>query len=607
MKKITSLLLAAAMATPSSALAQNNTTAANTNSANAEKYTAPPPPPPPKMKVMLSAFKPWSTSGQTNMAAMVADAMQRISLSHGSRIELVGNIDLDVYYDSSSEVLIERILSLPEPPDMILSLGQGTNQIAIETGATQGPSSVRDGKNQIRHGKEFTGFDKELGFNFPVQDLYCSLDSKDRRKVSVSYSPGAFVCNDLSYYMTLFGRGINHATPILDRLERSNESSYKSTLNAIDTKLKNDLAAEETRLATPEAIEARKANRAAFDANLQAIRDRNKAKLATGADKRDLETEPRFYEEDTLGTIRRQAEGSRQNAKYAYEQELQRIRRFQMIFISQNPIPFVFVHLPKSDGVVHDPVYTIENAMCLSTDVRQLGNQGSWQWVEADRAASWMKTSLSSVKKTAERIVTNAMKPENLAAAGANTLKNNPIYDCLETPEQAPKISAGFQHDFKTNKQVEVFKPAPPRARFVVALSSKASREENQEMSRRDEYASIVMKMLQGALVAQEKFQESAHFPLPTFENGKAFPRGEEEMKRVRKKIQSLSKPESTKRTLTYKTDGSKPVEGIDFVFDTRPAILTEDQAACYANFLGMAISDKVAEDRDDKRSSRAW
>jgi len=109
--------------------------------------------------------------------------------------------ELKTVFDKSYYQLEDCLKALPEVPKMVLGLGEANCNIKIETMGrnldnTKGPDNEGiERKNEII----IPGAPKEFGFNYPLPQMYCALESKERNLLEVSNNAGSFVCNNLAY------------------------------------------------------------------------------------------------------------------------------------------------------------------------------------------------------------------------------------------------------------------------------------------------------------------------------------------------------------------------------------------------------------------------
>lgn len=108
---------------------------------------------------------------------------------------------LNTVFDKSFYQLEDCVRSLPDTPVMVLGLGEANCNFKIETmgrniDRTKGPDNdgnERDNTPVIPDGPG------EIGLNYPLAEMYCSLPVNDRKDIEVSNSAGTFVCNNLAY------------------------------------------------------------------------------------------------------------------------------------------------------------------------------------------------------------------------------------------------------------------------------------------------------------------------------------------------------------------------------------------------------------------------
>jgi pyroglutamyl-peptidase len=104
-------------------------------------------------------------------------------------------------FDQSFYALEDCLKGLEDSPKLVLGLGESNCNLKIETlgrnlDKTIGPDNdgvERSSTPIVSHGPE------AIGFSYPLQEMYCSLSSKDRSKIEVSNNAGSFVCNNLAY------------------------------------------------------------------------------------------------------------------------------------------------------------------------------------------------------------------------------------------------------------------------------------------------------------------------------------------------------------------------------------------------------------------------
>lgn len=151
------------------------------------------------MKVLLTSFEPFA--GRTiNNSMPIADELMKMSSQIGAGVEL-HHCNLRVVFDASSREALDCIDRVR--PDLVISLGEAECALRLESAANNLDYSpvTPDNAGQTKPGRPIIpGGKQHLGLPFPVQALYCGLDSGSQ-EVEVSVNPGLFVCNNLAYHL----------------------------------------------------------------------------------------------------------------------------------------------------------------------------------------------------------------------------------------------------------------------------------------------------------------------------------------------------------------------------------------------------------------------
>jgi pyrrolidone-carboxylate peptidase len=108
---------------------------------------------------------------------------------------------LPTVFDKSFYALEDCLKGLAESPKLVLGLGESNCRLKLETisrnsDKTSGPDNEGNERNSsfiLSHGP------KNIGMNYPLPEMYCSLTAQERQEVEVSNNAGSFVCNNLSY------------------------------------------------------------------------------------------------------------------------------------------------------------------------------------------------------------------------------------------------------------------------------------------------------------------------------------------------------------------------------------------------------------------------
>lgn len=485
----------------------------------------------PRLSVLVSAFKPFLKS-ETNMAQMVSDAVSDLARQDARfRNISLDRIDLDVVYGQSAEALIERAKS-GETPDLIIGIGQSalTKQVLIETGADKYSSNILDMRGRKRSETDFPSLPVEIGFNFPVHDMYCSLPKNERKKVGISFSGGSFVCNDLGYYMANFVRPKGEINQVFDVRLRQLQSRYESELKSIQAEMDSLIKsnAEENKKIMLEEAPAR----AAFEKELALFRATNPVKTNSSnqADQlvgplvTDFKNEPSQQEpvfktrvKDLKSFYQNQAASKKRSLTAEFDLEKRRIQKLNELLGVEKNVKFVFIHVPASDGVAYQPKYNLLNAVCIPAS-QPLG-QGDWY--PENMSMAKMDSSLNSLRSKARNFVNRNLKDPQ---AGYRTL---PADECEKSP-------GTIQQAYKDKQGVTQYRqvPAPPKGKYIYQLQAYTQKAQIKELTEAQVYAKTILEMLYGS-VSKASFKQTPLLPLPSFQKSSAqfYPRSNDDLK----------------------------------------------------------------------------
>jgi pyroglutamyl-peptidase len=109
--------------------------------------------------------------------------------------------NLNTVFDKSFYQLEDCLNALPEAPKLILGLGESNCNFKMEImgrnlDKTKGPDNEG---NERLNTPVIPGAPKEIGFTYPLPQMYCALPEADRKEAEVSNNAGTFVCNNLAY------------------------------------------------------------------------------------------------------------------------------------------------------------------------------------------------------------------------------------------------------------------------------------------------------------------------------------------------------------------------------------------------------------------------
>jgi pyrrolidone-carboxylate peptidase len=151
--------------------------------------------------VLLTSFDPFGGS-QANNTQPIVGVLTQMASTLGTDVVLK-TCNLPVVYDQAADVAMDCVEKIK--PDAVVSFGEAACSIRIETAATNLDRSpgFPDNAGQVRNGNKIvSGGVERSPFDFPVPDMYCALGGQ-ASSVVVSASPGAFVCNNTAYHLSL--------------------------------------------------------------------------------------------------------------------------------------------------------------------------------------------------------------------------------------------------------------------------------------------------------------------------------------------------------------------------------------------------------------------
>lgn len=147
--------------------------------------------------VLLSYYDAFGDAPFNNSETI---ALEVNKLMENSSIEL-HLCALSTVFDKSYGELENCLKTLQKMPQLVLGLGEAACEMKIEIlgrnlDKTYGPDNEGQERNNI---EIIPGSQKFLGFTYPLSEMYCSLNAKERKDIVVSNNAGSFVCNNTAY------------------------------------------------------------------------------------------------------------------------------------------------------------------------------------------------------------------------------------------------------------------------------------------------------------------------------------------------------------------------------------------------------------------------
>jgi len=149
-----------------------------------------------KETVLVSFYGPFD-GAQVNNSETIAKLLQKQYQSKDIKIVLC---KLETVFDKAFFNLENCLKSLKEEPAMVLSLGEFGCKLKAETmtqnfDSTTGPDNEGNERNGVIYS------DKKFiqALRYPLPEMYCGLEEKERSHVEISNYAGGFVCNNTAF------------------------------------------------------------------------------------------------------------------------------------------------------------------------------------------------------------------------------------------------------------------------------------------------------------------------------------------------------------------------------------------------------------------------
>lgn len=150
--------------------------------------------------ILLTAFEPFGGSFE-NRSIDTANVVKEELEKKGFKVDICV---LPVVYDLAAKTAKDCYASFGTKPSAVISLGEGGCDIRMETAAQNrdSASGFPDNLGNIRTNSviENNGPSK-IGFRTFVADMYCTLSPRLREMITVSESPGGYVCNNTAFHL----------------------------------------------------------------------------------------------------------------------------------------------------------------------------------------------------------------------------------------------------------------------------------------------------------------------------------------------------------------------------------------------------------------------
>lgn len=151
--------------------------------------------------VLLGHFDPFGKAPFNNSTKVALALYEKVKNHPEFELKLC---PLNTVFDKSLFQLEDCMKALPEAPKMVIGLGEANCNFKVEImgrnlDKTKGPDNEGNERNST---PIIPGGPKEIGFTYPLPEMYCALPENDRKSTEVSNHAGTFVCNNLAYQFT---------------------------------------------------------------------------------------------------------------------------------------------------------------------------------------------------------------------------------------------------------------------------------------------------------------------------------------------------------------------------------------------------------------------
>lgn len=159
----------------------------------------------PRPSLLLTFFEPFGGNRVNYSERVASQAQAFLNAVLGDTFD-VHLCQLPVVYDQAAKVAMECFRLFAPEAEMVLSLGEGSCAIRLETSARNldDTPGFPDNEGECRQRREIFPYGPDrIGFNLPMQQMYCSVPSRYQERVRVSSNMGRFVCNNTAYHLSL--------------------------------------------------------------------------------------------------------------------------------------------------------------------------------------------------------------------------------------------------------------------------------------------------------------------------------------------------------------------------------------------------------------------
>lgn len=156
-----------------------------------------------KPRVLVTAFEPFGGASDNRSMAIADKIRKRI----GDEVDVQVCV-LPVEYDRAAEVAKKCYEQMIPKPAMVVSMGERRCEVVqLETAAHNVDHfpELADNSGLYRSNRAIDpSAARSLGLEAHVAEMYCSISSFYRDSITISATPGGYVCNNTAYHLGRF-------------------------------------------------------------------------------------------------------------------------------------------------------------------------------------------------------------------------------------------------------------------------------------------------------------------------------------------------------------------------------------------------------------------
>lgn len=156
------------------------------------------------LTIVITTFGPFGGSSSNRTETLAPFIQQRFLQNHpGARVVIC---PLPVVFDQAADVALKCIRQNAPHPDLVVSLGEHSCDIRLETFThnLDHQPGFPDNNGQTRASTRISADGPQtIAMSAPVDRMYCNVPAETRqRTVTLSATPGGFVCNNTAYRLS---------------------------------------------------------------------------------------------------------------------------------------------------------------------------------------------------------------------------------------------------------------------------------------------------------------------------------------------------------------------------------------------------------------------